>query len=69
MIIKFETCHDGEFWCARGIGVSVFTQGKTYEKLLSNLREAASLHFEGEIEPGEKLNLLLLSEIEVKNAA
>ena len=69
MIIKFETYQDGEFWCARGIGISIFTQGKTYEKLLNNLREATSLHFEGETEPGEKLNLLLLSEIEVNNPA
>ncbi len=69
MIVKFETYHDGDFWCARGIGASVFTQGKSYDKLLANLREAAALHFEDEIKAGEKLHLLLLSEIEVNSAA
>ena len=69
MLVKIEVYNDGRFWCARGIGVSIFTQGKTYEKLLANLREAAALHFEEEIEAGEKLNLLLISETEVSSAA
>jgi hypothetical protein len=32
MLIKLEAYHDGENWCARGIGESVFTQGKTFEE-------------------------------------
>jgi len=69
MLVKVEVYYDGEFWCARGIGASVFTQGRTYEKMLANLREAASLHFEEEIESGEPLDLLLLSEVKVNSAA
>jgi len=59
MLVKVDVYYDGEYWCARGIGASFFTQGKTYEKLLANLREAAGLHFEEEIESGEPLDLLL----------
>jgi len=48
MLAKFEIYHDGEYWCARGLGADVFTQGKTYEELLKNIKEAALLHFEDE---------------------
>ncbi|MBL7094728.1 hypothetical protein ISS22_12240 [candidate division KSB1 bacterium] len=37
MLIKFETYNDGEFWCARGIGDDVFTQGKTSGLFNSNV--------------------------------
>ena len=46
MIVKFEVYSDGTFWCARGIGVDIFTQGKTFRDLLNNIREAVKLHFE-----------------------
>ena len=69
VIVKFETYRDGEFWCARGLGISIFTQGKTYEKLLRNLSEAALLHFDEMVRAGERLSLLLLSEMEVGSAA
>ncbi len=69
MIVKFQVYRDAEFWCARGIGESIFTQGKTYEKLLANIREATLLHFDESLQPGEKLNLLLLTEMEVGSAA
>ncbi|MEW6213370.1 MAG: hypothetical protein AB1631_34060 [Acidobacteriota bacterium] len=40
-------------------GTKNLTQGKTYEKLLANIREAAHLHFEEIIEAGETISLLL----------
>ncbi len=46
MLVKFEVYFDGESWCARGIGVSIFTQGKTLDELMENIKEASSLHFE-----------------------
>ena len=46
MLVKLEGYHDGESWCARGIGVTVFTQGDTFEELVENSREALALHFE-----------------------
>lgn len=50
MLVKFEIYNDGEYWCARGIGEDIFTQGKVFEKLIRNLKEAVELHFEDTIE-------------------
>ncbi len=66
MLVKVEAYHDGKFWCGRGIGADFFTQGKTLDELLTNLKEAASVHFEEVLKRGEPLNLLLISEAEVK---
>ena len=66
MLVKLEAYHDGGFWCARGIGVSVFTQGDTFEALLDNAREALALHFEEELEQGDKIQVLILTETEVR---
>lgn len=60
MLVKLEAYYDGEFWCARGIGASVFTQGKTFEELLENVREAVALHFEEKLDEGENLQVLIL---------
>ena len=53
MLTKFEAYFDGEHWCARGIGADVFTQGASLDELMSNIREAAELHFEDVSERGE----------------
>ena len=45
MLVKFEIYNDGEYWCARGIGVDIFTQGKTLNDLMKNIREAVEVHF------------------------
>jgi hypothetical protein len=47
--VKFEVYSDGTWWCGRGIGVDIFTQGKTFEALLENIREAVQLHFDDEL--------------------
>jgi hypothetical protein len=52
MLAKFEMYFDGEYWCARGIGADVFTQGRTVDELMGNIREAAALHFEEALEKG-----------------
>ena len=44
--MEFEVYSDGEWWCSRGIGADIFTQGKTIQDLLKNIREAVQLHFE-----------------------
>ena len=59
MLIKFETYFDGEFWCARGIGEDIFTQGKTLDELHKNIKEAVAVHF-GDL--NEPLTILTLSE-------
>jgi predicted RNase H-like HicB family nuclease len=43
MLVKFEVYQDGDFWCARGIGHDIFTQGKTVDALFENIKEG---HFE-----------------------
>ena len=65
MLVKFDVYFDGEFWCARGIGVSIFTQGKTLDELTENIKEASSLHFEDILDAGEELRILSISEFEV----
>ncbi len=66
MLVKIEAYHDGAFWCARGIREDVFTQGRTLDELLKNVKEAVSLHYEDELKRGKTLNLLLISEAELK---
>ena len=68
MVVKLETYYDGEFWCARGLSEDIFTQGKTYEELLANLQEAVEVHFWEEIKKGKTINILLISELEIRNA-
>ncbi len=46
MLVKIEVYSDGEFWCARGIGEDIFTQGQTVDELYANIKEAVALHFE-----------------------
>jgi hypothetical protein len=65
MLVKFEVYSDGRFWCGRGIGVDIFTQGKTLDELMGNIREAVELHFEEELARGESIRILTISECEV----
>jgi predicted RNase H-like HicB family nuclease len=53
MLVKIEVYNDGEFWCARGIGEDIFTQGQTLDELYANSKVAVSVHFE-DGEPSEK---------------
>jgi len=64
-MVKLEAYYDGEFWCARGIGEDIFTQGRTFEELLENIKEAVALHFEDAAEPPE---VLVLSEVKLSSA-
>lgn len=65
-MVKIEAYHDGEFWCARGIGEDIFTQGETLDELIENIKEAVALHFDG-IEPLP--DILLISEVKLSDAA
>jgi len=55
VLVKIETYFDDDFWCARGIGEDIFTQGKTLDELYQNIKEAVSAHF-GELD--EPLTIL-----------
>jgi len=65
VLVKIETYFDGEFWCARGIGEDIFTQGETLDDLYRNIQEAVSVHY-GEI--AEPITILTLSEVKLANA-
>lgn len=65
MLLKFEVYRDGRYWGARAIGHAIFTQGKTLDELYRNIKEAARLHFEEEVQKGEKLEILILADAEV----
>ncbi len=69
MLVKFEIYYDGEYWCARGIGEDIFTQGKTLDELVENIKEAVEVHFEELLEKGEEVRILSISEIEVHPVA
>ena len=66
MIVKMESYFDGEMWCARGLGVDIFTQGATFDELIENIREAVDVHFDAEDEVSE---VLLLSEVKINQAS
>lgn len=65
MLVKFEIYSDSGFWCGRGMGVDIFTQGKTLDELMDHIREAVELHFEEELTRGESIRILTISECEV----
>lgn len=69
MLVKFEVYNDGEYWCARGIGEDIFTQGKTLDELTENMKEAVGVHFMELLEKGEQIKILSLSELEVEPLA
>ncbi len=64
-MVKIEAYHDGEMWCARGLGVDIFTQAETLDELVANIREAVALHFEGEAKTPD---VLVLSELKAEHA-
>lgn len=69
MITKIEAYNDGDYWCARGVGVSIFTQAKTLDELFKNIAEAVSLHFEEDIKIKKYPEVLILSELSRKNVS
>jgi predicted RNase H-like HicB family nuclease len=66
MLLKFEVYRDGRWWGAREMGHAIFTQARTLDQLYKNIMDAARLHFEEEVEKGEKLEILILADAEVK---
>ena len=65
MLVKFEVYKDERSWCAKGIGVDIFTQGENLDDLMVNINEAVALHFEDELRRGEEIRILSISEMEV----
>jgi predicted RNase H-like HicB family nuclease len=49
-MIKAEIYYDGEYYCGRCFDMDVFTQGKTLDELVGNLKEAIQLHLEDDLQ-------------------
>ena len=45
--VKASIYFDGEYYCAKCLEIDVFTQGKTIDETIHNLKEAISVHLEG----------------------
>jgi predicted RNase H-like HicB family nuclease len=58
-IIKAEIYFDGEYYCAKTLGIDVFTQGKTLDETIDNLKEAVALHFDDSKNPDEQTDTFL----------
>jgi len=69
MLVKFDIYYDGAFWCARGMGTDIFTQGKSFDELIQNMNEAVELHFEELIDSGEQITIVSLTEFQVGSVA
>jgi predicted RNase H-like HicB family nuclease len=66
-IIKAEIYFDGEYYCARTLEFDVFTQGKTLDETVENLKEAVGLHIEDETDYDlhDKLSILAMMDLAV----
>jgi len=64
MIVQFEVYTDGKYWCARGIGADIFTQAKTRDDLTVQMNDAAALHFAEQIDAGEEITVVPLTDIQ-----
>ncbi len=60
-VLKFDIYFDGKYWCARGLDADIFTQGRTLDELIKNIKEAVLLYVES-----KPVTVLLLSSLEVK---
>jgi predicted RNase H-like HicB family nuclease len=69
MLVKFEVYNDGEYWCARGMGIDIFTQGKTLDDVMTHMKEAVEVHFDEALTSGEEITILSISETEVRPVA
>ncbi len=66
-IIKAEIYFDGKYYCARTLDIDVFTQGKTLDETIQNLKEAVALHLEDEADYSlcEAPSILAMMEVAV----
>jgi predicted RNase H-like HicB family nuclease len=67
--VKVEAYRDEDMWCARGVKEDIFTQASTYDELIENVKSAVHLHYEDELKGGEKIDLLLMVELEIIDVA
>jgi hypothetical protein len=47
-IIQFNISREDEVYTADGVGAPIVTEGRTFEELQDNIRDAVALFFEGD---------------------
>ena len=68
--IKAIVSHDGKYYTAECVEIDVFTQGRTLDEVVDNIRKAVAVHLEGE-DPGEfglepEPGILIMLEVEMQ---
>lgn len=56
-MIKAEIYFDSEYYCAKTLGIDVFTQGKTFDETIDNLKEAVALHLDDSKNPDKQADI------------
>lgn len=69
--IKALVYYDGQYYCTKCFEIDVFTQGKTIDEAIKNLKEAITLHLDG-VDPAEyglikNPSLLIMFECELQS--
>ncbi|MFQ5794807.1 MAG: type II toxin-antitoxin system HicB family antitoxin [Candidatus Bipolaricaulia bacterium] len=57
----FDT--ESDLWCAHGVTEDIFTQGETLDELVANIKEAVTLHMEGQLPQDETLKISIKVEV------
>ena len=71
--IKVIVRHDGAYYNAEGVELDVFTQGKTLDEVVDNIRKAVAVHLEDEnleefgLSPDP--SILIMFEVDIARAA
>jgi hypothetical protein len=65
--VKFRVFKGEKYLCAAGIGVSIFTQGKTWNSLVKNIHEAIMCHYD--LSSMEGVRVTLVDETQVDTSA
>jgi hypothetical protein len=66
-----DECRDDEYYPDpfQRLRTDIFTQGRSLDDLMENIKEAVSLHFEDQLQSGEEIRVLSISEFEVHPVA
>lgn len=71
--IKVIVRHDGTYYNAEGVELDVFTQGKTLDEVVDNIRKAIAVHLEDEnLEEfglAPEPSILIMFEVDIARAA
>lgn len=71
--IKVIVRHDGEYYTAEGVELDVFTQGRTLDEVVDNIRKAVALHLEDEsleeLGLAPEPSILVMLEVDIAHAA